>query len=74
MPGARIGAESVILDSVVLDNAAVGEGAVVARSVVPLARRVAPRSLVVEQVIDIESSDATDELVAVARRGKGRVA
>jgi hypothetical protein len=71
MPGARIGADAVVLDSVVLDNAAVGEGAVVARSVVPLSRRVAPRSLAVDRVIDLESSDASDELVAVARGGRG---
>jgi NDP-sugar pyrophosphorylase family protein len=71
MPGARVGAEAVVLDAVVLENAAVGEGAVVARSVVPMARRVAPRSLVVDRVVDIESSDATDELVATARRGGG---
>jgi len=67
LAGARIGAEAVVLDGVVLDNAAVGEGAVVARSVVPMSRRVAPRSLVVDRVVDIESSDATDELVAVGR-------
>lgn len=67
LPGARIGAEAVVIDGVVLDNAAVGEGAVVARSVVPMSRRVAPRSLVVDRVVDIESSDATDELVAVGR-------
>ena len=67
LAGARIGAEAVVLDGVVLENAAVGEGAVVARSVVPMSRRVAPRSLVVDRVVDIESSDATDELVAVGR-------
>jgi carbonic anhydrase/acetyltransferase-like protein (isoleucine patch superfamily) len=65
--GARIGAEAVVLDGIILENAAVGEGAVVARSVVPMSRRVAPRSLVVDRVIDIESSDATDELIAVPR-------
>jgi hypothetical protein len=32
-----------------------------------MSRRVAPRSLVVDRVVDIESSDATDELVAVGR-------
>jgi len=68
--GARIGAEAVVLDGIVLENAAVGEGAVVARSVVPMARRVAPRSLVVDRVVDLESSDATDELIAVPRRGR----
>lgn len=71
LAGARVGAEAVVLDGVLLSNAAVGEGAVVARSVVPMARRVAPRSLVVDRVIDIESSDATDELVAVARGAAG---
>lgn len=65
--GAKVGAEAVVLDAIVLENAAVGEGAVVARSVVPMARRVAPRSLVVDRVVDLESSDATDELIAVPR-------
>lgn len=71
MAGARVGAEAVVLDGVLLANSAVGEGSVVARSVVPVARRVAPRSLVVDRVVDIESSDAADELVAVARGGAG---
>lgn len=65
--GARVGAEAVVLDGVVLGNAAVGEGSVVARSVVPMSRRVAPRSLVVDRVVDLESSDATDELIAMPR-------
>ena len=36
-----------------------------ARSVVPRGLRVAPRSLVVDRIVDEESSDAADEVVAL---------
>ncbi|MFO0829784.1 MAG: hypothetical protein U0572_16710 [Phycisphaerales bacterium] len=64
-PGAAIGARTIIDNSVVMAGAAVGEGAVLARSVVPRGLRVAPRSLVTDRVLDRESSDAADELLAL---------
>lgn len=62
---ARIGAEAIVHDSIILSNAAIGERAVVARSVVPRGFRVAPRSLAVDRIIDEESSDAADEVLAL---------
>jgi acetyltransferase-like isoleucine patch superfamily enzyme len=62
---AHVGAEAIVHDSIILSNAAIGERAVVARSVVPRGLRVAPRSLVVDRVIDEETSDAADEVLAL---------
>jgi acetyltransferase-like isoleucine patch superfamily enzyme len=62
---AHVGAEAIVHDSIILSNAAIGERAVVARSVVPRGLRVAPRSLVVDRIIDEETSDAADEVLAL---------
>jgi hypothetical protein len=70
MAGAKVGEDAVVQDSVVLENAVVGDGAVVARSLIPPGFRVAPRSLVVDRVLDAESSSGADELIALGTRGR----
>lgn len=65
MPEARVGPEAIVHDSVILANAAVGERSVVARSLVPRGFRVAPRSLTVDRILDEETSDAADEVLAL---------
>jgi acetyltransferase-like isoleucine patch superfamily enzyme len=62
---AHVGAGAIVHDSVILSNAAIGERAIVARSVVPRGLRVAPRSLAVDRIVDEETSDAADEIVAL---------
>lgn len=62
---AHVGAEAIVHDSIILSNAAIGERAVVARSIVPRGLRVAPRSLAVDRIVDEETSDAADEVVAL---------
>ena len=56
-PGARIG-KAIILDSIIMDNAQVGDGAVVARSVVCSGAYVAPGRRVIDSVIDQPMSAA----------------
>lgn len=69
---AHVGAGAIVHESVILSNAAVGERAVVARSLIPRGLRVAPRSLVVDRIMDEETSDAADEVLALgSRRGGG---
>lgn len=63
---AHVGAGAIVHDSIIMSNAAIGERAVVARSVVPRGFRVAPRSLAVDRVLDKETSDAADDVVALA--------
>lgn len=74
MSGAKVGEDAVVQDSVLLENAVVGDGAVVARSLIPPGFRVAPRSLVVDRVLDAESSTGADELIALGKRRAGAVA
>lgn len=74
MSGAKVGEDAVVQDSVLLENAVVGDGAVVARSLIPPGFRVAPRSLVVDRVLDAESSTGADELIALGKRRAGTVA
>lgn len=74
MPGAKIGEDAVVQDSIVLEHAVVGDGAVVARSLIPPGFRVAPRSLVVDRILDAETSRGADELIALGggrRRSRG---
>jgi hypothetical protein len=66
---AHVGAGAIVHDSVILSHAAIGERAVVARSVVPRGFRVAPRSLTVDRILDEETSDAADEVVALGTSG-----
>ncbi|MDZ4755831.1 MAG: hypothetical protein SGJ11_15210 [Phycisphaerae bacterium] len=70
---AHVGAGAIVHDSVILSHAAIGERAVVARSVVPRGLRVAPRSLTVDRVLDKESSDAADEVVALGSAASGGI-
>lgn len=67
---AHVGAEAIVHDSIILSNAAIGERAVVARSVVPRGLRVAPRSLAVDRILDEETSDAADEVLALGAAGR----
>ncbi len=67
---AQVGAGAIVHESVIAEHAAVGERAVVARSVVPRGFRVAPRSLVVDRILDEESSDAADEVLALGISGE----
>jgi hypothetical protein len=68
---AHVGAHAIVHDSVILPNAAVGERSVVARSLVPRGFRVAPRSLTVDRVLDKETSDAADEVLALGTPAGG---
>lgn len=68
---AHVGAGAIIHDSVILSNAAIGERAIVARSVVPRGFRVPPRGLAVDCILDEETSDAADEVVALGPIASG---